>query len=71
MKKTVTVEPNTKRVILKGVYYYAVKLILIIKMLVSKHKKDGKTAVRFCTSWATKEENVAALLADIERVLAR
>ncbi len=38
----VTVEPNTKRVILKGVYYYAVKLILIIKMLVSKHKKDGK-----------------------------
>lgn len=27
---------------------------------------EGHTAVRFCTSWATKEENVAELLKDIE-----
>ena len=26
---------------------------------------DGRTVVRFCTSWATKEENVASFLADI------
>ena len=29
---------------------------------------DSHTAVRFCTSWATKEENVAELLADIENI---
>ena len=34
-------------------------------------EKDGEhDIVRICTSWATKEENVTALLADIERVLA-
>ena len=27
------------------------------------------TVVRICTSWATKEENVAAFLADVERAL--
>ena len=33
--------------------------------------KDEQTdMIRICTSWATKEENVNALLADIERVLA-
>ena len=30
---------------------------------------DKHRAVRFCTSWATKEENVTAFLADVERVL--
>ena len=30
---------------------------------------DTHSVVRICTSWATKEENVDALLADIERVL--
>jgi len=32
--------------------------------------KVGEThsAVRFCTSWATQEENVAELLADIEKM---
>lgn len=29
---------------------------------------EDHTAVRFCTSWATKEENVAELLADIEKM---
>ena len=29
---------------------------------------DAHTAVRFCTSWATKEENVAELLRDIEEL---
>lgn len=29
---------------------------------------EDHTAVRFCTSWATKEENVQALIADIERL---
>lgn len=29
---------------------------------------ENHTAVRFCTSWATKEENVEALIADIERL---
>ena len=29
---------------------------------------DSHTAVRFCTSWATKEENVAELLKDIENI---
>lgn len=29
---------------------------------------DAHTAVRFCTSWATKEENVAELLQDIEEL---
>ena len=29
------------------------------------HPDDGHTAVRFCTSWATRDEDVAALLADI------
>lgn len=46
------------------------------------HKFDGKyaysvwepvdethTAVRFCTSWATTDENVDALVADIDRLL--
>ena len=27
--------------------------------------EDGRDVVRFCTSWATKDENVQALLADI------
>ena len=27
------------------------------------------TVVRICTSWATKEENVTAFLADVERAL--
>ena len=31
---------------------------------------DTHTAMRICTSWATKEENVTALLADLERILA-
>lgn len=30
---------------------------------------DTHQAMRICTSWATKEENVASLLADMERVL--
>lgn len=30
---------------------------------------DTNSAMRICTSWATKEENVDALLADMERVL--
>lgn len=30
---------------------------------------DTHTAMRICTSWATKEENVDALLSDMERVL--
>lgn len=30
---------------------------------------DTHVAMRICTSWATKEENVASLLADMERVL--
>ena len=29
---------------------------------------DAHTAVRFCTSWATKEENVAELLEDIKKL---
>lgn len=29
---------------------------------------EGHSAVRFCTSWATKAENVAQLLADIEKL---
>lgn len=29
---------------------------------------ENHTAVRFCTSWATKKENVEALIADIERL---
>lgn len=33
-------------------------------------KDEGHDIIRICTSWATKEENVTALLADIERVLA-
>ena len=33
-------------------------------------KDDAHDIVRICTSWATKEENVTALLTDIERVLA-
>ena len=32
-------------------------------------KDENHDIVRICTSWATKEENVEALLADIERVL--
>ena len=31
---------------------------------------NGKTAVRFCTSWATKESDVLALLRDVEKALA-
>lgn len=30
---------------------------------------EAHTIVRICTSWATKEENVTALLADLERIL--
>ena len=33
-------------------------------------KDEEHDIIRICTSWATKEENVTALLADIERVLA-
>lgn len=29
---------------------------------------DGKTAIRLCTSWATKKENVDKILSDIERL---
>lgn len=29
---------------------------------------DGRLACRFCTSWATREENVEALLADIKKI---
>ena len=29
---------------------------------------DGRTVVRFCTSWATKEEDVQALIADIDKL---
>lgn len=29
---------------------------------------EGHTAVRFCTSWATKEENVAELLSDLKKL---
>ena len=29
---------------------------------------DGKKVVRFCTSWATKPENVDKLIADIEKM---
>ena len=32
-------------------------------------KDDSHSVIRICTSWATKEENVDALLADMERVL--
>ena len=32
-------------------------------------KDEEHDIIRICTSWATKEENVAALLVDIERVL--
>ena len=32
-------------------------------------KDETHDIIRICTSWATKEENVTALLADIERVL--
>jgi len=32
-------------------------------------KDDTHSIIRICTSWATKEENVASLLSDIERVL--
>ncbi len=30
-----------------------------------ERREDGMTVVRFCTSWATKDENVQALIADI------
>lgn len=47
-----------------------------LEALASKYKfepmgkmNDTHSVVRICTSWATKEENVDALLADIERVL--
>ena len=29
---------------------------------------DGRTVVRFCTSWATKDEDVQALIADIDKL---
>ena len=32
------------------------------------HLPDGRTATRFCTSWATKPEDVDELIADIEKV---
>jgi len=32
---------------------------------------DGKVAVRFCTSWATKEKDVQSLLRDIEKAVAQ
>lgn len=32
-------------------------------------KDESHSIIRICTSWATKEENVTALLADMERVL--
>ena len=31
---------------------------------------ESHTAMRICTSWATKEENITAFLADLERILA-
>ena len=34
---------------------------------VIKHLPDGRTVVRFCTSWATKPEDVDRLICDIER----
>ena len=35
----------------------------------NKKIDDTHSAVRFCTSWATKEENVDALIADIKKLL--
>lgn len=32
-------------------------------------KDESRSVIRICTSWATREENVEALLADMERVL--
>ena len=32
-------------------------------------KDDAHAIIRICTSWATKEENVTALLEDMERIL--
>ena len=32
---------------------------------------DTHSAVRFCTSWATKEENVDMLLADIAAIIGK
>jgi len=34
-----------------------------------RNMENGKSAVRFCTSWATREEDVLALLKDIELAL--
>ena len=31
---------------------------------------ETHSAVRFCTSWATKEEHVQALIEELERLLA-
>lgn len=35
----------------------------------NRHPEPGMTEVRICTSWATRPENVDALIADLERVL--
>ena len=34
-----------------------------------KRIDEGHSAIRFCTSWATKEENVDSLLADIKKMM--
>lgn len=36
---------------------------------IQERMEGGKTAIRLCTSWATKEENVDKILADMERLL--
>jgi threonine aldolase len=48
----------------------AIKLLGENYKLEIMDKVDAEhTVVRICTSWATKEENVTAFLADVERVL--
>jgi threonine aldolase len=34
-----------------------------------KRIDESHSAIRFCTSWATKEENVDSLLADIKKMM--
>ena len=47
--------PNTKLEILEKKYAFSLW----------KHMDEEHSAVRFCTSWATKDENVELLLKDI------
>ena len=48
----------------------------VVETLSKKYKfedmgtRGEQTVVRICTSWATKEENTEALLADLERIFA-